>query len=484
MATSEDGKGYLVPTPAQPYDSVCIKVYIPNHVLYIGAFWQAYQFFTTWLAWARDPLKRGKQAAALWRTAYDKARSEFELRKGSCDMAVTDIRLNPNDKCDLQVRYDGGDWTSVADLSDCGGCGGGSGAALQFDGINISQYNNCSGEFEPTGEPFDPVTKGIYDSLYSPSSAGACNGAANIAAWSKYVSDESLSILATAGIAGAAGSFIVGTLASQAGAMFLLESLLAGLLAELVDSGELLGDAADIDISSELQDILYPFMGSDGTIREPNFTEAVNALYDRRNAETIDTPERVRWGHEANIISALGPYVISRQNKYAGITDADCTSAGWTHVFDFTTGSHSWVEAELASAELVAGEGWKSVLRYDDGPNAYRVAQLKTTLSPRTITGVKIYVDATIGSDDLAGGIDRTRVSWSDSSGSLFDIVSDIDAETGENILTWSGSRPTVTSLWATSIVGFDGEPAIDPGGTCTIKKIVLSGAGTDPFPP
>jgi hypothetical protein len=476
------GKGYLVPEPPAPYEFECFRVYVPKHTLYVGAFWQAYQFFTSWLAWARDPLHRGNEAAQLWREAYTKARALYEVTKGQCEMNITGMRQNPNNKCELQVEFDGNNqWVTVADLKDCMSCGGG--GAMQFDGVNVNIYDDCEQAFVPSAEPFNPITKGIYDSLYEPSSQGACNGAANIAKWLKYVSDQSLSVMATAGVAGAGASFIIGALATAAGAMFLLEALIGALFAEIESSADLLDDAAALDISSEMQNILAQYMDNDGTIREPRFTEAVNALFARRDEEAIDTAARVRWGHEVNIISVLGPYVISRQNKYAGITDADCSSAGWTHVFDFTTGRQGWVDAASISAEYVTGQGWRSVERNDGFDNLYRVLQIKTTLSARTITAVKLYYDAVLGDDDLEGGLDRTKTAWSDASGGLGDEVGPLDTEAGEQVFLWAGSEASVDVIWATSIVGYhSASTGTDPGGEVTISKAVVSGVGTDPF--
>lgn len=475
-------RGYAVPVPAAPYELECFRVYVPKHSLYIGAFWYAYEFFTTWLAWMRDPFHRGKQAAAIWRTAYDKARALYEITKGTCEMNVTGVRQHPNDKCVLQVEFDGNNvWVDVANFKDCNGCGGG--GAMQFDGTNVSIYNDCTGEFEPSGTPYNPTVSHIYDSLYDPGESGKCNGAANIAAWSKYVADSTLSTLSTIGIAGAAASFILGTLASSAGSMFLLDSLIAALLLSLEESGELLGDAAALDISEELRDILYGFMDDDGTIREPNFTEAVAALYARRDEEAVDTAERVRWGHEANIISALGPSVISRQNKYAGITDADCSGANWTHVFDFTTGKHGWIEAEVGTAVYVTGQGWRSILREDGFDNLYRVVQIKAALPERTITSVKEYYTAILGDDSLDGGTDRTVTKWGKNTTGSGDTVLEEDTEAGEQSLIWSGTQSGTSLIVATGIVGFNGSTiGTDPGGELTFTKIIISGTGVDPF--
>lgn len=473
---------YQTPDPPAPYELECFRVYVPKHSLYIGAFWRAYEFFTSWIAWARDPLKKGKAAAAIWRDAYDKARALYEITKGRCEMNVTGIRFHPNNKCLLQVQYDGGEWQTVGDVSDCAGCGG-AGGALQFDGVNVSIYNSCDDEFVPTGEPFNPITKGIYDSLYSPSAAGQCNGAANIAAWSKYVSDNSLSLFSTVGVAGAAVSFIIGTLASTAGAGFLTESLIASLLAQFVDEGDLFGDAADLDISTELQNILFPYMQDDGTIREPNFTAAVTALYERRDEEAIDTAARVRWGHETNIISALGPYVISRQNKYAGITDADCSTAEWVHVFDFTTSKHGWVEAHDTGADWETGVGWTAPSYTDPGGSMWRGIAIKTIMPTRTVTGFKAYYEATLGVNEHPTSEEWRIVQLFRDVQDVAHYIDNVPTEEGDSLYTWSGSEANFNApIFAINVGSDQVSPYADPGGTLTLTKIVMSGIGSDPF--
>lgn len=103
----DDGKGYLVPDPPEVEGLVCIKVYVPDDLIYIAAFWGAYEYFTTWLAWARDVNKLGKVAAAVWRSAFDISRAEYELG-GGCDMSVT---VNNNISCGCGC----GDGSSGAD---------------------------------------------------------------------------------------------------------------------------------------------------------------------------------------------------------------------------------------------------------------------------------------------------------------------------------------------------------------------------------
>jgi hypothetical protein len=479
---SQDGKGYLVPEPASPYEFECFRVYVPRHTLYVGAFWQAYQFFTSWLAWARDPLHRGKQAAEIWREAYNKARAVYEVTKGQCEMNVTGIRQNPNNKCELQVEFDGNNqWVTVADMKDCRSCGGG--GAMQFDGVNVTVYNDCDQLFEPSAEPFNPIVKGIYDSVYTPSTQAACNGAANIAKWLKYVSDQSLSIMATAGVAGAGASFIIGALATSAGAMFLLEALIGSLFAEIESSAGLLDDAAVVDISTEMQNILALYMNDDGTIREPQFTEAVNALYARRDEEAVDTAARVRWGHETNILSALGPYVISRQNKYAGITDADCSSAGWAHTFDFTIDRQGWVRSDVSVAVYHAGEGWGDDLLLDGFGHNYRGVAIKIACATTTIKSVKIYYTATLGVNEDDDEIERRQVQWFKNAQTAPNLVDDADTEAGEVVYAWAGEVSSVDAVVLGMTVGFDGvDPMVDPGGEARVTRVVLTGIGSDPF--
>lgn len=481
-------KGYIVPDPPSPYDSLCVRVYIPNHVFYIGAFWQAYQFFTTWLAWARDPLFKGREAAKLWRSAYDKARTEFDLRKGICEMNITGFRQKPNDPCILQAEFDSNNvWVDVADISKCvSGSGGGVGA-MQYDGVNINIYNGCTGEFEPSGEPFDPIQKGIYDSLYSPDTGGACDGAANIAAWLKYCADNSLGIFETAGVAGAAASFILGTLVSTVGGLVLTEALITALGSQFVEEGDLFGDAKIIDISAELSAILLPYMESDGTIREPKFTEAVLALYARRDEEEVDTGERVRWGHEANILSAVGPYVASRQNKYAGITGATCDALTWVEVFDFTDGlPHGWTRTKVNSLfwGLNASDGWRTVEQQSEF-GKYNMVMIGVPFAERTVNRIKVDYHSTAGINDEPSGWPRISA-WNTSSLSPTGInpaplaTSPASDPSGQVELDYLDTETTGVTIQLGVGSDVDGSTAV--GGSGRITKITIFGEGENPF--
>jgi hypothetical protein len=49
----------------------CVKVYVPNKVEYLRALTGSLDYLGTWVAWERDELKRGKDAAASWKIANE-----------------------------------------------------------------------------------------------------------------------------------------------------------------------------------------------------------------------------------------------------------------------------------------------------------------------------------------------------------------------------------------------------------------------------
>jgi hypothetical protein len=108
--TQNNPPGYPLPDGELGDDDlVCQLVYLPNRPEYWQALLAAIHYFSTWTAWERDDDKRGKDAAANWRDA-------FELTIGCWRMTcleeltqtVTDILellQNKKDCCDDNVTY-------------------------------------------------------------------------------------------------------------------------------------------------------------------------------------------------------------------------------------------------------------------------------------------------------------------------------------------------------------------------------------------
>jgi hypothetical protein len=87
MARNTLGKAYKLPETIDPGSLACIRAYVPNDPLYIAAWWSSYQFLTSWLAWEPNDDKDGKEAADVWKIAFNKARDEWLLGDGACGIA-------------------------------------------------------------------------------------------------------------------------------------------------------------------------------------------------------------------------------------------------------------------------------------------------------------------------------------------------------------------------------------------------------------
>lgn len=473
-------KGYLVPSPASPYELQCFRVYVPKHTWYIGAFWAAYQFFTSWQAWARDPLHRGKIAAALWRTAFEKARAEYNP-EGNCEMNITDIRLKPENPCILQVEYDGNQvWVDKADMSKCGGDCSGSGGAIQFDGETVNRWDECLQKWTPVAPAFNPSTQGEYVSTYDDLS-GACNGAANITAWIDDMANTQLQFMADGAFIGQLGTLLVQSMLISVGITPFLTAVVDLFLTEFAEDGAVLGDAATLDVADEFKQILYRYMDADGTIREPNFTTCVTELYARRDEETVNTGERVRWGHMANLLSLAGPYVASRNNKWAGITDADCDALEWQHVFDFSVSKQAWYLWDgfvgVPSGVYDAGDGWRAAVRLYSGNNQMNLV-IRTAFQATTITAIDILYDVEVGVNTI--GTAPFIQLFKNADGSPFQQWSNL-ADGDHETKHWSGSESMGMLSLALTAAADAADPAA-PGGSALVRKITLRGTGVNPF--
>lgn len=110
----KDQPGYPLPDGVLGEDEIiCQLVFMPDRPEYWQAFLGAYSYMCTWRAWERDDDKRGKDAAANWREA-------FELTIGCWRMACLEelqenieaIRIlleNRKDCCDDNITYLPGD---------------------------------------------------------------------------------------------------------------------------------------------------------------------------------------------------------------------------------------------------------------------------------------------------------------------------------------------------------------------------------------
>lgn len=92
--TAKTSPGYPLPAGELGLDEiVCQLVYLPDRDEYWQAFFAALHYMTTWRAWERDASKRGQDAAANWRAA-------FELTVGCWRMACLE---EITDRMDIMI---------------------------------------------------------------------------------------------------------------------------------------------------------------------------------------------------------------------------------------------------------------------------------------------------------------------------------------------------------------------------------------------
>lgn len=107
---TKDGKhqpGYKLPNVIEP-ENCCICIPIPNDYNHKMAFLGQLDELGYWWNWERDPLKQGKDAAAVWRKIVACIREDLDMSGCGCgDDKPTNTRINPETGI-YEVSYDGG----------------------------------------------------------------------------------------------------------------------------------------------------------------------------------------------------------------------------------------------------------------------------------------------------------------------------------------------------------------------------------------
>lgn len=115
MAKNFDG--FLLPDEIDPEQTICVQFEIPNELNHIAAFWGALNVLEVWSNWDRDPEKKGKDVAAVWRRIIQQARASscegsnmiFDLQQVGCAIVLfvngqqaTSVTLNMTECPQLQ----------------------------------------------------------------------------------------------------------------------------------------------------------------------------------------------------------------------------------------------------------------------------------------------------------------------------------------------------------------------------------------------
>ena len=372
MLTKEP-RGYIFPDPYDPHDIACFRVYVPRHAFYLGAFWRAYEFFTTWLAWARDPLHTGSKVAALWQVLFDQARREYELNGGNCMPNITGIRNSPLDPCKIEAQYDGGAWVQVIDVSCCGGGGGGGcGDALRIgpDG-SIERYDPETGKWKPTAPGQIPSTADTVPPAFPDDPAGRCMGASGMVKEVKSIEEKILVMCAASVGVEEMLAQIGGILAGWTGAgwpVTLVLEVLNGLLAS--GSGVITATLAE-ENNAELLCVFFPHVGPDGKLLAGHQNALRNDLISEGqrilSESGIEAYPLAWWFLDAAVwVQILGAAGLDKAASLGTPDDADeCNSCPWEVFLDFRKGKYGFDLTALSPDNIypgkyIAGQGWKT----------------------------------------------------------------------------------------------------------------------------
>lgn len=475
-------KGYAVPSPIDPRELECFRVYVPKHTWYIGAFWQAYQYFTTAQAWLRDPLKKGKFAAAVWRVAFDKARTEYELTKG-CIMAITDIRIDPLNPCAIQVQIDGGPaWITKLDVSCCGGNGGGASCpVLRSAGGQIEQYDAAAGIWKAIG----PVAAAAFDGLQLSvpiTDNSGCDSARNYAKALEAKKDFYCDAIADFSFVGAGISFLIASIVPyvpewsfSADAFAIIGEVYAWLAAHA-------SSVKALDISDDLTCMLVRYFQPNGQITQSGYDSLMYDLAHKATSYSVDTDERAAWSVVWNYAFVFGLVGASRAAAIGNSVGYDCADCGWQHIFDFTHDDGGFIRYMGGTGPLglwVAGSGWQESF-VTGGTGLYEDhLYISRALPSVTLTHVEVTYNAHMAVAPNLPDWPFLQFLGGVFAGTVLTIVA---PDEGDNVtLIWDGSE-VCTGLSLDMLTDAQVAPALDPGGTGIITRLIVRGDGPDPF--
>lgn len=356
-----DGKGYKLPETIDPEALQCFKVYVPDDTLYLAAFWSAYRFFGTWLAWERDDAHSGAAAAAVWRNAFELARAAYEAGEG-CEMF--DVRSKPDEPCILQKTIDGETWVDFADLRDCppNVMLGSDGKTLVYwcptcgpdGGPGWTPLPNPDTGYDPANDdPQTPVTDWV-----APGNDPTCVFGAN-------VSEAFRSVMERVGyglLIGAITTTIWTDVIVNLFTAKVLPKKARSILDLLTSASQYTSDDFNNDLETfdwqELTNILCCFFGDDGTVTDADFADGQAAMASKSGPV---------WDLIKGLVAIVGTNGMNNAATYAGIIEADCDcdcDPDLSECWDFRIDDHDFVAVAGKGVWVpLPGSGWTGQLQ-------------------------------------------------------------------------------------------------------------------------
>lgn len=154
----------------------------------------------------------------------------------------------------------------------------------------------------------------------------------------------------------------------------------------------------------------------------------------------------------------------------------------WCQVFDFTLSPYTdtWAiscgnagPCDPIGGVYTPGVGYEANFPGNPPPNGYRWLRIESDFSDINITDVTLYFTATYGTSP-----DGVTIYTND----LVDGMGIAEGTITVSPHTVTVDRDSVDKLIIDAVVGNSGVGGVDPGGTFTLSRIVVTGTGTNPY--
>ncbi len=420
--TDPNYPGFPLPAVINPPDSLCFLVKVPNDQAHIAAFLGVLFDLTQWINWQRDPAKRGKDAAAVWRAIWT------DLAAQSCAAPVGLTGSEMEDFMPLRVDCDCNVFVTCC------------------DGTEVQIY---------TAAQVKALLQGSNVAGAPQTTPGTCQDyALQIINGGHLIAPTPVSTGDTIQLQLIAGATTHGTgnywRCADGGGVFF-----AGACSSSVafDAGALVPATPLGEIVVKLNSTWYAFTA--GSLTVPAGVSLVQPEFALNYVPTDAV---------AGTISFT-----------AHICNHQTVTTRWTHVFDFKTDPGPFIPAFRAAYPTVplanwsTGNGWQSVFNAD-GSTLNEMRMYITGLPSTSYdTMSDIWTDA-VNLDENAGG---------PGSGSAFTVNFNATPLTaGTNVHSAATATPYTATSYRTDLVDLSSHVSH----VITLSSLTLSGIGVDPF--
>jgi hypothetical protein len=463
--SGKDG-GFLLPAVTDP-PYVCLQLYVPNEPEHLRAFWGCLQDLTRWRNWQRDPLKRGKDVAAVWRRVWleNWERNQYLDACGSADVPA---QFRFTETCVLEYSYDGEDWQAVP--------GWGAFAAACFQGPQGIQgpagpqgpqgIQGPVGATGPQGPQGPAGTCECIEGIPEPPTEPdvICNSAA-------YLADKIMSLAVD----------VITDMATLEPWEIIEAMLRPGMVAEALWVLIQFIDAHQ----SDWQQMVADLEATKGTLRcamycaedltRQTALDHINSLY----PDTISLAARDCILYTINTISEeqWASWIFVGSTKPADCADCDCgeepdtpcPTCTWLVDYDMRASQNGW---SIGPSNLwTAGVGMQGSNNYFQGS---QIGQTTRNFPAATVTFVRFYMQPITPGNGIEEG-DGLRIA-----GVTRLTAAQISAQYANDTgyIEWTGEL-TFSATWQ---VYFQFRDRNTGNQRLTITRIVVGGTGPDPF--